>query len=143
MEHKLDSAIGVFAHLFVDTFPELVVKVSDLLGNTDPNANPSSCRERARGQVWPVSNFLCNIEHALPCLIVNARPSVQGTVHRANGHAGQFGNLWNTAAFSFHRGERPLSYDVTSNVAVCKSTEFGPTITVNLPGSTTRFMSRL
>ena len=76
-QHELDTAIGVSRRLIVNSLPHFVVEIPDLLRNADSDANAAPSRERARSQVGPVSDFLRDIQHPLPRLVIDARTTMQ------------------------------------------------------------------
>src|SRR5437868_2839443 len=63
--HEVDAAAGVAIALVANSVPELVVEVSDLLGDADADANMSAGREGAGRGVWFVTDLASDLENAL------------------------------------------------------------------------------
>ena len=133
--HDPDAqSIGAMG-LVVNSGADLVVEKMNFLGNADADAQIRAvCREDAGRQVRRVGELLRDAKHALPGRFADSRAAVQRPVDRADRNSGQFGNLVDPGTFHFA---------TTFSVVSIRSTELPPTMILNVPGSTTRCMSRL
>ena len=91
---------GVAIALVANSVPELVVEVSDLLGDTDADANMSSRREGAGRGIWFVTDLASDLENALQRLLIDSWAAVKRAVHRADRHACQLRDQRNPALLS-------------------------------------------